>query len=470
VLDCTEPDRCSTSDTAKPLPLIPRLNPPDAQDASPRVDKVNRPNATPNEKQTKGENSPAGESQNQAENIRTLSVSPPQSDFTFKLATPTLIVTSPTPPEGYRVGRTKRRRRQSKAKKLPTNDHLLNPNRPLPTQLPAITDEQPADEVTSVPIVNPDDRSSTKPTAARNQGIFSIPTISELTGKTWDAPTAQRAALVHESDPSERNLDVEVDTQADIKIENAAESPLWQSYAAVTASQSHTSINTTVYTTPSGPLHTNPAQDWPSSLPTPTEPILPATKSRRSRFFPRQSPPATPALRARRTSSTFRHPRFRERAKTVASNPAPLSKTGLPTPPPSQDPSLEVLSLPPVADDPSKQSPQSQTKPKKTAKETPTKAPRPPRTMPWKWWRGDLSRLRAHSTTSPSPFPNEVTELELVKPTSLEKVMTKEKPDFVPALEGEWEFVSLRDGLSLSGGRGTVMGSGFGGVARGVGV
>lgn len=30
--------------------------------------------------------------------------------------------------------------------------------------------------------------------------------------------------------------------------------------------------------------------------------------------------------------------------------------------------------------------------------------------------------------------------------------MTKEKPDFVPALEGEWEFVSLRDGLSLRGG------------------
>ncbi len=458
VLDCTEPDHHLTSDATKPLPLSPRLNPPGTQDASPSVDKVNHPIGTPTEKQTNDKNSPAIDPQTQVENIRTLSVSPPQSDFTFKLATPTLIVTLPTPPEGYRVGRTKRRRRQSKANKASTNDHLLKPDNLHSTQMTAIADEQQADEVTSIPTGSPDNQASAKPITATDQGIFRIPSVSELTGKTWDI--APRTAPIGNPAPSDRSLDVKADTQADTDIEDVAESPLRQSYAAVTASRSHTSIDTTVHTAPPsespvtvpGPLHTDPTQDWPSSLPTSTGPILPATKSRRSRFFPRQSPPATPAIRARRSSSTFRHPRFRERAKTIASSPAIVSKTGLPPHPPSQDPSLEVLVPSPVADDSSQQSLPSQAETQTTTKETPTKTPRFPRTTPWKWWRGDLSRLRNHSTTSPSPFPNEVTELELVKPKSLEKVMAKERSDFVPALGGEWEFVSLREGLSLRGG------------------
>jgi len=459
VLDCTEPDHHSISDPTKPLPLSPRLNPPATRDASPSVDKVNRPIGTPTEKQTNDKDSPAIDPQTQVENIRTLSVSPPQSDFTFKLATPILIVTSPTPPEGYRVGRTKRRRRQSKANKASPNDHRLKPDNPHSTQLTAIADEQQADEVTSIPTGSPDNQASAKPITATDQGIFRIPSVSELTGKTWDTPNAPRTDLIGNSAPSERSLDVQADTQVDTNIEDAAESPWRQSYAAVTASRSHSSIDTTVHTarpsespvTASGPLHTDPAQDWPSSLPTSTGPILPATKSRRSRFFPRQSPPATPTFRARRPSSTFRHPRFRERAKTITSSPAIVSKTGLPTPPPTQNPSLEVLAPSPV-DDTSQQFLPSQTETQTTTKETPIKTPRLSRTTPWKWWRGDLSRLRSHSTTSPSHFPNEATELELVKPKSLEKVMAKEKSDFVPALGGKWEFVSLREGLSLRGG------------------
>jgi len=459
VLDCTEPDHHSTSDATKPLPLSPRLNPPDTRDASPSVDKVNRPIGTPTEKQTNDKNSPAIDPQTQVENIRTLSVSPPQSDFTFKLATPTLIVTSPTPPEGYRVRRTKRRRRQSKANKASTNDHLLKPDNPHSTQLTAIADEQQADEVTSIPTGSPDTQASTKPTTAIDQGIFPIPSVSELTGKTWDTPCAPRARLIDEPAPSERSLDVQADTPVDTDIEDAAESPLRQSYAAVTASRSHSSIDTTVHiarpcesaVAASGPLHTDPAQDWPSTLPTSTGPILPATKSRRSRFFPRQSPPATPTFRARRPSSTFRHPRFRDPAKIITSSPAIVSKTGLPTPPSTQNPSLEVL-IPSPVDPPSQQSLPSQAGIQTNTRETPIKTPRIPRTTPWKWWRGDLSRLRSHSTSSPSPFPNEATELELVKPKSLEKVMAKERSDFVPALGGEWEFVSLREGLSLRGG------------------
>lgn len=415
------------------------------------VDRVNRVIGTPIEKQIKDENNPADGSQKQAENIRTLSVSPPQSVFTFKLATPSLILTSPTPPEGYRVGRTKRRRRQSKANKASTKDHLLKPDNPHSTPLTTITDEQPAAEVTTIPVGSLANQVSTKSITATNQGIFPIPSVRELTGKTWDTRTAPR--LNDNSGPSKRSLD----TQADIGVEDATESPLRQSYAAVTASRSHTSIDTTVHIRPtkppvtaSGQLYTDPAQDWPSSLPTPTEPILPATKSRRSRFFPRQSPPGSPGFRARKPSSTFRHPRFRERAKTVASAAPPISKTGLPIPPPSQDPSLEVL-VPSPIDDHSQQSLPPQAEIQATSTKNPS-PPKHPRTTPWKWWRGDLSRLRSHSTTSTSPFPYGTTELELVKPTSLEKVVAKDRSDFVPALGGEWEFMSSKEGLSLRGG------------------
>lgn len=436
------------------MPSSPSVNPLDTRDPSASVDKVNRLIGSPTEKQLKDENNPSDDSQKQAENIRTLSVSPPQSAFTFKLATPSLILTSPTPPEGYRVGRTKRRRRQSKANKAAANDRLVKPDNPRSTPLTTITDEQQAAEVTAIPTESLANQASTKRTVATDRGIFPIPSVRKLTGKTWDTPTAPRAALIENPASSEKGLDYQAHTQADAGIEDAAESRLRQSYAAVTASQSHTSIDTTVHIPPtkppvtaSGQLYTDLAQDWPSSLPTPTGPILPATKSRRSRFFPRQSPPGSPAFRARHSSSTFRHPRFRERAKTVASAAPPMSKTGLPTPPPSQDPSFEVL-VPSPVDDPSQQSLSSQAEIQATSAKTPS-PPKLPRTTPWKWWRGDLSRLRSHSTTSPSPFPN---ELELVKPTSLERVVAKDRLDSVPALGGEWEFVSSREGLSLRGG------------------
>lgn len=338
----------------KPLPLIPRSNPPEARDASPEVKNLASCPRMRTEDLARYQDKPADGSPNQAENIRTPSISPPQSDFTFKIDTPTLIATSPTPAEGYRVGKTKRRRRRSKATKLPANGNLLPPDPSSTVGRTTSTSEQQADSLTTLPAAISNDPKSTEHIADKEEPCnrpIPMPTVDELTGKTW-VTSAISLTPIDESSPADVVVDLQANTQPEAKVEAATPSQLRQSYAAV-ASGSHTSIQTTLYTIPPSkqtkstprPLQTDPDRDWPSSLPPLTGPTEPATKSRRSRFFPRQqSPLSSPNFRARRPSSTFRHPRFRERAKAVGViNPTAAQETGLLTPPATQDPSSEPL-------------------------------------------------------------------------------------------------------------------------------
>lgn len=161
-------------------------------------------------------------------------------------------------------------------------------------------------------------------------------------------------------------------------------------------------------------------QDLLIRLPTPENPMQPATKDRQSRFFPRSSRLHRPHLRAAQ---------WRAQTPTMDTS-APAAGKPLPTPPVSPAPSFKLLSPRPTSGTESKQpSPPSTSHAQHI----------PLRTLPWKWWHSDLPRLRPRRPSVP-PIPESKTT-ELQKPKSLEKEEAKAKPDFVPSLAGEWEFV-----------------------------
>ena len=454
LLDCTEPAPGLRSGSTKHVLSPSTKNLPKAADNPAGLDDVQSQHGTLVENSPDYQHTPA------AEAARTPSISPPQSEFTFNYARPTSIVTSPTPPTIYsQLVKRKRRRRRSK------------PTKPPPKEMEVVAD----------PVY--DEKPSQNEQAPNDIGA--MPSISELTGKEWGASSS--TVEVSATEPALAPIDVGSDAavRLDKEAEIATQLPPKPSYATVAASRSNTSVDATAHTpqlsktNPPIPrsLQTDPARDWPSSLPPHTGPMLPATKNRRSRFFPRQNPsPNSSHLCVRKPSLTFRHPKSREHAH--AANLwycSFVSKAGLPAAPLSRVPSPETLSSRAASNGQSRQRAASSTaalgrattesRSPDPAAPKPSPPPKLPRTTPWKWWRGDLSRSRNHSTEPTSPYLPETPDQELMKPKSLEKVAAKEKPNFVTSLEGEWEFVQ---GVGLRGGWSEEEGEGEGDEGSGV--
>ena len=340
------------------------------------------------------------------ETSRPGSTTPPQSDFTFQCSAAASIV-------------------PSAMKTKPSQVTLRSPDSRLKHPLPA------------------------KPWAKRGPpSHIRIPTADDPIVKYL--PTAVQNSVANQNDPvSQASRDAHTKS-SEITSESPRDDNLGQSLTAVVSkpaqgpptstpsyadivahgldplSETPTHMSSlacidSVPTTPGdpSPKEVDAEKDWPVMLSLPENPMQPATKDRQSRFFPRSSRLRRPHLRAAQ----------RRPHATTTETSAPAAGKSLPTPPVSPAPSFKMLSPRPTLDTGSKP-------PGLPA--TPHSQHVPLRTLPWKWWRSDLPRLRSRPSVPPTV---ESQTAELQKPNSLEKGEAKAKPDFVPSLAGEWEFV-----------------------------